>query len=158
MGLLGATKAPSPGNATQGELFRHLPVSLCSHPGALLFLPILPLQFAPIPLAAGKCLPSVSISVKLSARNALITPDLVLRGGSSSSEPATEAYASLLQWHDAPLQFTTAGKPCITTFTFPSEASEFLGYKSKSQTVAGIETSDLSTALAVTEGVPSACW
>lgn len=47
-----------------------------------------------------------------------------------------EAYVSLLQGHDDPLQFTTARKSCITTFTFPSEESEFLGYKSKSQMVA----------------------
>lgn len=90
----------------------------------------------------------VKIPVKLSATECLNHP----RPG------AAQAYASLLKWHDAPLQFTAARKPCIATFTFLPEASELLGYKLKSQTVAGIETRDLPTALAVTEGVPSACW
>lgn len=47
-----------------------------------------------------------------------------------------EANVSLLQGHNDPLQFTAARKSCITTFTFPSEKSGFLGYKSKSQMVA----------------------
>lgn len=47
-----------------------------------------------------------------------------------------EADVSLLQEHDDPLQFITARKSCITTFTFPSEESGFLDYKSKSQMVA----------------------
>lgn len=34
-----------------------------SHPTALLFLSVLPLRFAPTPLAAGKCLPGVKIPV-----------------------------------------------------------------------------------------------
>lgn len=59
----------------------------------------------------------------------------LLRGGYSGSGPAGEA-VSLLQGRNDPLQFTTARKSCITTVTFPSEKSGFLGYKSKSQIVA----------------------
>nr|XP_008532314.1 PREDICTED: uncharacterized protein LOC103560144 [Equus przewalskii] len=53
VGLLGATHAPFPGDVTQAELSHHLPDDPCSRPEALLFLSVLPLQLAPIPLAAG---------------------------------------------------------------------------------------------------------
>ncbi|XP_046500057.1 uncharacterized protein LOC124228990 [Equus quagga] len=52
VGLLGATNAPFPGDVTQAELFHHLPDDPCSRPEALLFLSVLSLQLAPIPLAA----------------------------------------------------------------------------------------------------------
>ena len=65
-----------------------------------------------------------------------------------------EAYISLLQGGDDPLQFTTAGKSYVATLTFPSEGYEFLGLGQRAS--GGTETSHLSTALAVTKGVPSA--